>query len=791
MKVLLSWLREFVDWDFSTEELCHRLTMAGFEVEAVEDFSANFSNVVVGEILEIHPHPNADRLSLCNVNVGKEILRIVCGAKNISIGNFVPVALDGAQLPGDKKITSSKIRGEFSQGMLCSKSELGFPSDIQGIWIFPESFPKGENIVDALKLQDMALVLNVTPNRPDALSIRGIAREIAAMTGQKIRAPQSDLKIDQKNSSKKMQIKIEAPDACPRYMGRIIQNVRIGSSPYWLKQRLERMGQRSINNVVDVTNLILLELGHPMHAFDLGKIQGNEILVCWGKPEEKLLTLDDIERPLNSSMLIIADKSRPIALAGIMGGKGTQVDENTQNIFLECAYFDPKTIRKTSKALLLSSESSYRFERGVDPMGLKEALDRACFLIQQVAGGVLDLEIQDVYPQKISFRKINFRPKRCQNILGAPISSNEMEQIFGKLDFQIEKQSNEIWSVQVPLYRPDLEREVDLIEEIVRIWGYEKVPAVSPVIQFDEKNQIFSHSHILQQCSKNILQGLGLSEAITYSFISPDYLKKAKVPVETAPSLINPVRQDLSHLRTSLIPNLLRSLALNEHHQNLNVRQFEIGSCFSIPREESAHLALAMMGKVGGPWKEEIDIDFFYLKGIVEEFFKILRLDKMKYQQGQNETFHPGRSAEIFLNENSVGWLGEIHPDISKKFDLKQKVYVAQIHLEKLLKASGENPRFSELPRYPGVTRDIALILDQQVTHDEVLKIIYQNAPSVLEAVKVFDVYQGSQVPQGKKSLAFSLCFRSLEGTLREEEVVTFESQIKSKLTENLGCQFR
>lgn len=791
MKILLSWLREFVDWDLSTQDLCDRLTMAGFEVEAVENFSADFSKVVVGQVLEIRPHPNADRLTLCNVNIGKDILNIVCGAKNISPGDIVPVALDGAQLPGGKTITSAKVRGELSQGMLCSQTELGFSNDAKGIWLLPGDLALGKNVVEVLGLRDTGLVLNVTPNRPDALSIRGIAREVAALTGGSVRSPAKNFSEKDLPISEKIQVAVEAPQACPRYMARVIENVKVGPSPYWLKQRLERMGQRSVNNVVDVTNFVLLELGHPMHAFDFGRIQGGKISVRYAHEGEKILTLDGVERILNPAMLVISDERHAIALAGVMGGQDTQVHEATKTVLLECAYFQPKGIRGTSKVLGLSSESSYRFERGVDPMGLPEALDRAAFLVQQIAGGEILKGACDMISQKISPRQISFRPSHCQNLLGASLELSEMEHFFHKLKLDIQKKEGDSWTVAVPTYRPDLMYEVDLIEEVVRLWGYEKVPTSSPPVKFDLQAQPFSNQYILRSRAKSILQGLGLSEAITYSFLSQELLEKARGETLTAPVLMNPVRQDYSHMRTSLMPNLLSVLSFNEHHGCANVHYFEFGNCFFKPRIENPRVALAMMGKVGGPWREEAPIDFFYLKGNLSEFLTALGLKDFQFETSQNLTYHPGRQAQIRSVGETLGVLGEIHPDVLKNFDLRERVYGAELDFEILSKHVLARKFFTELPRFPSVVRDIALVVDEKISHDDLLRVIREGASSLLEEIRVFDVYQGPQVPEGKKSLAFSLCFRSLEGTLRDEDVEKIQSKIKARLVEKCGCQLR
>jgi phenylalanyl-tRNA synthetase beta chain len=764
--------------------------------------------VVIGQILEIQPHPNADRLTLCKVNVGKEILSIVCGAKNIRPMDFVPVALEGAQLPGGLTIKLSKIRGEVSQGMLCSGKELGLGEDQSGILIVEggRTDQLGHRFSEYLQLPDVAFILDVTPNRPDALSIRGVAREISALTNVPMRSWNGKVKEGTSSIEKAVEVSIKNYEACPRYMARLIRNVRVGPSPLWLKQRLERMGHRSINNVVDVTNWILLELGHPLHAFDFDLVKDSKIVVRNALEGETLLTIDGENRILQSFMLVIADSVKPIALAGVMGGKETEVSDKTKNILLECAYFSPAIIRKTSKTLGLASESSYRFERGIDLKGLPEALDKAAAMIQELAGGEILKGSCDVFEKEFSPVRVDFRPNRCRGLLGISISDQEMESIFNRLKFDLKEKKSDHWQVQVPSYRPDLKTEVDLIEEVARLWGYEKIPETAPQIQIKYEAP-FPQEELVRSQAKSILQGLGLDEWITLSFLSKELLEKSHQNAEAIP-LINPVRQDLSHLRTSLIPGLLEVLKTNENRGSMNVQGYEIAKCyFSTQQEaegvkkplEAERLGIAMMGRADGlAWKgSALEIDFFYLKGMIEELLKSLGIFGFEFHRIQHPGFHPGRCSEIRSDERVLGILGEAHPEVLNNFDLKQRVFLAELdfsalcHVMRVEDEFGSAKTFKELPRYPSISRDIALVIDQKVSHQEIERVIDDKTSNLLEEVKLFDVYEGSQVPEGKKSLAYSLTFRSSQETLKVEEVDVVERQIKERLIKKFQCQFR
>lgn len=793
MKVLLSWLRDFVDWSVSEQELAHKLTMAGFEVEAVERFSPGFEKVIVGRIDQIRPHPNADRLTLCRVSVGDDVLAIVCGAKNISEGDVVPVALDGAKLPGGHEIRAAKIRGEYSQGMMCSGKELGVDEDTRGIWHLSKDWPLGHDLAELLQMRDTAFVLNVTPNRSDALSVRGIAREIAAIMNQGVLQRRRRALIES-DSSLMQAFRVEVDDfgGCPRYMARIVRDVKIGSSPWWLRHRLEKMGQRSINNVVDVTNWILWELGHPLHAFDLDKLEGARVTVRRAREGEILVTIDGEKRVLDPSMIVIADAVRPVAIAGVMGGKDTEVTETTRNILLECAVFSARDIRRTSKRLGLASESSYRFERGVDLFGLPEAVNEAAAMIGEVAGGQILNSAYDVYHTLPSQKMVRFRPDRCRDILGSPIEDGEIRAGLDRLGMSAQSSSPRDWMVLVPSYRPDLTAEIDLIEEVARICGYDRIEESPPRIRLQTGSIPFDAKVQARMTAKRILQGLGLDEAITYSFVSGDILDKMGLK-SSAISLINPIRKDFSCLRTSLLANLIQCAALNAHRGFPHVRFFEIARCFFAPRREVEMLAIVLSGRGDAlPWGgHRGSADFYFLKGIIEEFLKALQISGVAFNALKHPLLHPGRGSVLMIQGVETGFLGEAHPDIMREFGLTDRLYVAEINFELLSRGMDRRQGFADLPRYPSVVRDIAVLVDEKYSHAEIEKVIRANAPDILEEVRVFDVYQGHQIEPGKKSMAYSLRFRSAQGTLTDDEVDAEMSEIRSRLSGHLHCSFR
>ncbi|MBL7684685.1 MAG: phenylalanine--tRNA ligase subunit beta, partial [Deltaproteobacteria bacterium] len=687
MKLSLNWLKEFVPIDCSPQELAHRLTMAGLEVEQMETFGDFPDSVLVVQIEKMEKHPDADRLTLCEVRVTQDrVEQIVCGAKNMKVGDKVPLAQPGTILPGNFKIQKSKIRGVVSNGMLCSEKELGLAADAQGLMILPCDLPIGKPLKEALPLQDTLFEINVTPNRGDCLSVLGIAREVAALFNLPLKLPASHLPEPTLSFSKK--IEVENSQACPRYLARSIQGVRVSASPVEVQLRLQRMGVRSINNIVDATNYVLLELGHPTHAFDAAKLMGESIRIQRAQPSSKMKALDEVEYILESSDLTIQDAQYPIAIAGVMGGFETGVNDQTQNLILETACFDPSTVRKTSKRLALQSESSYRFERGVDINSLKFAADRLAHLILTWAGGSIS-QIFDTAPQKISSNKVVLRKKRLEQVLGIVFESSGCLALLKRLHLEGESTSEETFEVQIPSYRRDLEREIDLIEEIARLKGYEAIPPVLPemkvrvAVDYDQDSR--------EKMIRDLLTHHGFSETIHYSFTSEKELKFAGMSTQALLQLMNPLSEEMAVMRPSLIPQLLRCIQKNHAFQNSHLKLFEIRTVYHQNEEgilcESKKLAFILSGmKSDRQWFDKSQaVDFFDAKAVIESLFQALHLS-FNLKPSSVSWLHPGMSADLSINNQTLGSFGKLHPQIAEAFDLSLPVVLGEIDLNQLLR---------------------------------------------------------------------------------------------------------
>ncbi len=737
MKFTYNWLKQYVAFDWSATQLAEKLTFAGIEVEAITSLGANIPpEVVITEILASEKHPNADRLSVCRVTGDRQI---VCGAKNYKVGDKVPLALPGATLPGGLTIKVSKLRGVESQGMLCSAEELGLPKREDGLLILPPDAPVGMKLADYLGPGDTVFDIEVTPNRPDWLSVIGIAREVSALTGNPLKLPEFSVAGDASEAA----VTVEAPDLCPRYTARLIRGVKIGPSPAWLSQTLEKVGLRSINNVVDVTNYVLLECGHPLHAFDYHRLAGRRIVVRRAVNGEQFVAIDGSRHELSDDMLVIADAERAVALAGIMGGKNSEINDATTEVLLESAWFLPANVRKTSKKLGLASESSYRFERGADIGGVIWASDRATALIQELAGGAPG-PITDLLAKPIEKRRVRCRYAQAGRLLGIEVPAETVKKIFVSLGLAVIRDEPASCEVEVPTFRVDLEREADLIEEICRIHGVEKIPAqmqpaLPAVSEFDA--QWDARRHLRQK-----LIALGFHEAMNQTLVAEGDLK-----------LQNPLTADQRALRSSLVPGLLQNLRTNVSRHQYDVKLFEVGRVFGADGAESLHLALAATGRrTPGDWQRTEKVDYFDLKGALEEL---------------------GLEAEI----------RQIPAAQAKKLDLRDPVFVAEVELPAARREAER--QFRELPKFPAIVRDVALIVDESVTHAQVLEAIGQNKD--LERVELFDIFRGGSIPTGKKSLAYSLTFRAADRTLTDAEVNEAHERIKRRLQEKLRGEIR
>ena len=785
MKVSYKWLKEFVDINIPPHELADKLTMAGVAVENVQFLGEGIENVVTGQILKIDRHPNADKLVVCQITTdGQDRIQIVTGATNVREGHKIPVAKEGAKLPGGVVIKKSKLRGEESRGMLCSGQELGIdakllPEDQQdGIMILPEDTPLNIDIKEYLGLDDYMLELDLTPNRGDCLSMIGVAREVAAILGVEMRCPQFKLEEQGAAASELVKVDIEAPDLCRRYVARVVQGVKIGPSPAWMQQRLRAADIRPINNIVDVTNYVMLELGQPLHAFDYDQLKDHHIIVRCAKADESMKTLDGNERILNENMLVIADPSGPAAVAGVMGGLESEVTDKTTNILIESAYFNPVSVRRTAKALGMRSESSARFEKGIDIGGCVRACDRAAYLINQLAGGVVAQGEVDNYPQPLVEKTITLRPERVEHVLGIKVDTAVIKDILTSLQFKVQHDNGSLL-VTVPTFRPDVGIEADLIEETARIYGYNNIPDTMIYGQTTQGKR--NRRQQLMYDIKNILNGCGLTEVVTYGFVSPKVFDKMNLPADSALrnalALQNPLSEEQSIMRTVPVPNLLEVLQRNHNRQVQNGAIFEIGKVYypkqgqNLP-DERFTLAMVFSGETEKSWSKSPEpMDFYFAKGVLETLFAEIGLKNARFVRFADPSFHPGRTAAIEADGKMIGVIGELHPNVLENYELPHRAVAVKIDLNDLMEIELEKPQYTQLPKFPAVERDLAVIIKKDIATDDMIAVINKASGKSLKQVQVFDVYQGSQVPEGYKSQAFSLFFQAGDRTLTDEEV--------------------
>ena len=797
MNVTLNWLKTYINFDFSPDKLAKRLTMLGIEVESIKQLGAGLEGVVVGKVTSIKPHPNADKLVLCQVDIGEtDTLQIVCGAPNVYEGMFAPVATIGTELPTGITIKRAKLRGEESHGMLCSEKELDISDEAAGLMELSSDLSIGTPLTETLGLDDTVFELEITPNRPDCLSMIGVAREIRAETGNDLKPPQIDLQEGEVNVNKLTSVTIDAPDLCPRYAARVIRGVKIGESPAWLKQRLESIGVGVINNIVDVTNFVLMEYGQPLHAFDYHKLSENRIVVRRAAEGEQITTLDEEERNLTPDMLVIADAEKPVALAGIMGGYDSEITETTCDVLLESANFQPSSVRATAKKLGINTEASYRFERGTDPEAVIPALDRAAKLIAELAGGTICEDIIDVYPGQREPLQIQLRAERVNFILGTALKTTKIVQILSRLGFGIEASQSEenVYQVTVPSFRGDITREIDLIEEIARVYGYDNIPTTLP--KGDIPIPVPNISVEVRQRIKHFLLGSGMMETVNYSFSQPNCFDKIRFapgnPLRQALHLKNPLSPEMSILRTTLLPSLLNNAQHNHNHQIDNIALFEISTVF-IKDEEPARVAGILAGEIGGgvygnPYQPP---DFFDIKGVVEGILEVCGITDYTFKKTEDPTFHPGRNAEVLLEEKHIGILGEAHPKVLETYELPYKAYLFELDLETLADAADFSNRFEPIPIYPSVLRDLAIVVDEDMQSDVPINIIYSTGGELVESVRLFDVYVGDQVPEGKKSLAYTITYHSATETLTDKAVNDLHDKVVKRLNQELGAELR
>jgi phenylalanyl-tRNA synthetase beta chain len=814
MKVTLNWLKQYVDFNWAPEELTERLTMLGLEVEGVQKISAAFEGIIVAQVITRDKHPNADKLSVCRVNDGNGERQIVCGAQNFKAGDKVPLILPGASLPmkpGDKEpftIKVGKIRSVESHGMMCSHEELGIDPEAighkkeDGLLILREDAKVGQPFAEYLggSGSDVVYDLEVTPNRPDLNSVIGIAREIAALTGNPLRIPELKTQNSKLKTEELVAVRLEDAEACPRYTARVVKGVKVGPSPAWLRDTLEKVGIRSISNVVDVTNYVMLEVGQPLHAFDYHLIAKGAngqptIVVRRASAGEKFKTLDTQERTLTNEMLLIADETKGIALAGVMGGANTEINDATVDVLIESAYFKPTNIRRTSKQLGLRSESSYRFERGAD-VGISDwASQRAAQLILETAGGQLAEGVVDVYPSPAQPKELTLRFAHSKDLLGIGISHPDQVSHLNQLGLETVSQQPGEATFRVPSWRVDLKREVDLIEEVGRLYGIDKIPSTPPRGALGSNAFDSVYDQIAE--ARRILTGLGLNEAQGQTLIGKSEVRSQNA--EEIVALANPLSSDMDVLRPSLLPGLIHSLRHNVSHKNYDVALFEIGRVFKNEigqTKENRNLAIAITGqRLQNFWSggdRDAKFDAYDLKGLVEEFIEQFGLRGMMFGKRAESTALFLESAAVTLGGKlPLGELGQLLPVLAKKYDLRDAVFLAEFNLDLLLSKRNPAKAFKALPQFPSSRRDVAMLVPEAVTHDAVLQAVKQAKAANLESVELFDVFRGTGIAEGQKSLAYAFTYRAADKTLTDADVNSAHEKILGALKTQLNAELR
>ena len=804
MKVSLKWLRDYVDIKLTSRELAEKLTMAGLEVRGIETVGGTWDNVVIGEVVALDPHPNADRLKLATVDLGTEQVTTVCGAPNISLGQRVTFARVGACLmdphTGEAAVLKpAKIRGIVSEGMVCSEKELGISESHEGILILPPEAPVGAPL--SAYMGDVVLDLDITPNRPDCLSVIGIAREIAALTGEAIHLPEVHYEEKEKSIDSFASVDIVSPDLCPRYCASLVTGIRIAPSPVWLQQRLNSCGMRPINNVVDVTNYVMLEYGQPLHAFDYDKLRGRQIIVRRSGKGETITTLDGSKRTLGADILVIADKEGGVAVAGIMGGLDSEVTGRTGTLLLESANFNQAAIRRGCSHLQFQSEASIRFDKGLSRELPLVPLKRATQLLLALAGGKAAKGVIDVYPGKSKPELISLTTRQVKRLSGLKVNIDEILNVLKDLGFECrEGDSESLILVSAPYWRSDIRCSADLVEEVARIIGYDKVPVTrlsSPLPPQKSKLSLEARRSELKDKLRNILTGFGFQEILTYSLMSLETLRKVSPQLElrTPPlKVANPMTREQEYLRTSLRAGLLATLAHSQKFEQGGIRLFEIGKVFlpqgkDLPVEKDMLCAVLSGVRAELSWQADREtLDFFDAKGVVESLVNQLGL-KASFGNSDDEGLCPGKGADVVVGADKLGIVGDLHPKVVQAFELSNTVCLIEIDLEKLLTEITRTRGYQSIPRFPSVSRDIALVLDEQVTYRSVEQII-QSFPLV-KNVTLFDLYRGEQIREGKKSFAIRIVYQSPSRTLTDEEVDQTQEQMLARLHQELAATLR
>ncbi len=800
MKVSLSWLKTFVPLDLTPEELASALTMAGLEVEALSERYDYLETVKVARVVAVKNHPNADRLKLCEVDTGKQTVTVVCGAPNVTEGMLSPLALPGTRFPNDMVLEKGVIRGVASEGMLCSETELELGSDASGIMALDPSLTVGQTLSKALNLSDTVFEIDLTPNRPDCLSVIGIAREVAAILKAELSVPKTTLPVSGKRIHERTSVTVEAPDLCPRYAARMIENITVAPSPFWLQERLRSVGLRPINNIVDITNFVMMEQGQPLHAFDFDQLDENRIVVRTAREGEVFTTLDEKERKLSKDMLLICDGGKPVGIAGVMGGLNSEIENDTRNVLLESAYFNPASIRKTSKTLGLNTDASHRFERGINSEGTPVALERAAQLIAELGGGNLVDGVIDECGELPQPPTIELSPRENNRLLGTQHSKEEIRNFLSIIEFHVQDGADDTLLVTPPSFRVDVQRPEDLMEEVARLSGYDNIPTTFPLIPAETRAPSVIIDHRKQL--KNMMMGFGFDEAINYSFMDKadcdrllfdsDDIRRNLVEI------LNPLTEDQTVMRSSMLPGLLKSAARNISQQTKTNRLFEIGKVFiskgktQLPDEIEMLTGIWTGYRFDSSWNlADTPCDFYDIKGVVEELFAALKIKNITF------TIMPvdlcpfvknGFAAQIVHGNDYLGLVGEVHPQVLKNYDLKQTVFYFELDLNRLYGMIPESHQAKAISIYPAISRDVTVIIDRDIESIRLLDFIRDLNEDLVEQLNIFDIFADDPIPAGKKSVSFRIVYRSHESTLEDGQINDLHKRLSQKVIDQFNA---
>jgi phenylalanyl-tRNA synthetase beta chain len=803
MLISEKWLKEFINFEMNPAEFESALTMLGLEVESYIDYSKKFKNFIVAEVVTKEKHPNADKLSVCMVNTGKETLQVVCGAPNVEAGQKIILGLVGAVVPnGGFTIEKRALRKVDSNGMICSVSELELGEDHSGIWVLENEAVVGTPVADYLNMNDIIYEVGITPNRSDCLSHIGVAREISALLNKPYHKLENNYKTSDKNVEDLVSIEIIDTDKCQRYCGMVINNVHIKESPEWLKRKLNTLGMRPINNVVDVTNLVLLEVGQPLHAFDLNKLSGSKIVVKTVEDGYNFKSLDEKERILDSSMLMICDAEKPVAIGGVMGGENSEITFETTDILLESAFFKPSSVRRTAKKLGIRSESSYRFERGVDIGNTSWAIERAAQLIAELSNGEIANGILDVYPEKAEPLKLVLRENKIKSIIGVDINLDLATELLTRLHFKVYNRDDKEIFVEIPSHRVDIFEEVDLIEEVARLYNYDNIEPNYVSSTDISTSRIPAKLSIppMRRMVRNYLSNSGFMEIITQNMID---LNTSNLFKDNPVKISNPLGEELSIMRPSLVPSIIKTIERNIRNGNEDIKLFEIGKSFIHSNSESnfingikeqENLIIAISGnEYPKQWgKNSRNVDFYDIKGISDELIEYLRLPKHNYSaEGDKPFYYSPNCLELKIEGKSFGFIGELNKAFLKRFDLEKDIFILELNLSELYTLNQKTSKYQQVSAYPKSSRDLAFVIDENINTNEILELVNTNGTELLKEVTLFDVYKGKGIDPDKKSIAFSMIFSSSERTLTDEEIEKITNNLISLIEKKFNAKLR